>query len=210
MNAPERLQIPCLYYFSNIQTFFFEIKLPALWRVWCLWVFLHFSNMFLNHNCVYRLWFVFNSQPAAQWTSTVTDYIYVQGFMQSSATVNHLESMDCEQFCPCFFCLSLIRTYKVQVQKAQEQELFPPVKWVCVKCVFSLPGTSKTKRAGFVQAGLCQLSLDFHIFSFPLFSPILILHCSFSLICPDSWRPESAILDGLHLDSMVFAATGWF
>lgn len=35
------------------------------------------------------------------------------------------------------FLLSLIRTYMVQVQKqAQEQGLYPPVKWVWVKCIF--------------------------------------------------------------------------
>ena len=91
--------------------------------------------------------------------------------------------MDCEQLCTCFFCLSPIRTYMVQVQnQAQEQELFPPVKWVWVKCINGHHGASKTKKndnnnnnnnkkkkaAGFVQAG--QLSLNFHIFSFPCLS----------------------------------------
>lgn len=106
----------------------------------------------------------------------------------------------------------------VQVQKqAQEQELFLPVKWVWVKCISGQPGASKKKMAGFVQAGIWQLSLDFHIFSFPSFlshpvpAPQFFINNSRLLMTWVSknthyWNPAGI----LHLDSMVFAATGWF
>lgn len=75
--------------------------------------------------------------------------------------------------CCCCHCVSPIRTYIVQKQ-AQEQELFPPVKWVCV-CSQSSPSvtldllkrTSKQKKK--VVGGLCKLQsfglfVNFHTF----------------------------------------------
>lgn len=97
----------------------------------------------------------------------------------SSATVTQLEEMDCEQLRTCVFffcrcCLSLIRTYMVQVQKqAQEQGLFPPVKWVWVKCIFifSHPGSFKKKK----QQGLCKLASVSCLWTFTSFLPSLSL-----------------------------------
>lgn len=93
--------------------------------------------------------------------------------------------------CCCCCCVSPIRTYIVQKQ-AQEQELFPPVKWVCVQSVliFGHPGSSEKnnhthkhthrKVAGSLQAAICGLFVDFHtffsfLFAFHLFSTTLSL-----------------------------------
>lgn len=83
-------------------------------------------------------------------------------------------------FCCCCHCVSPIRTYIVQKQ-AQEQELFPPVKWVWVQSIviFSHPGSSQkkdqTKKVIGVFAScslwaVCELS---HFFLLPLcLSPV--------------------------------------
>lgn len=68
------------------------------------------------------------------------------------------------------------------------------------------------KRTGFVQAAIYQLSLDFHMFSFPSF--ISYKHVAapqFSLIIADCYRPESvrasleefSILTAWHLLPLV-------
>lgn len=119
--------------------------------------------------------------------------------------------MDCEQLCTCFFCLSPIRTYMVQVQnQAQEQELFPPVKWVLVKCIIGHPGASKTNKKN--RQGLCKLDSVSCLWTFTSFispvSPILFLHSSYSWIIADCWRPES-VRAILHLDSMEFWLYMW-
>ena len=112
-------------------------------------------------------------------------------------------------FCTCFFCLSPVRIYMVQVQKqAQEQELLPPVKWVWVKCIISHSGTSrkfiekKGKKLRVLQAAIFQLPLDFHIFSvLPFLSHPVVVGWIYDCVLWAHWEIF------LHLDSMVFAAT---
>lgn len=89
-------------------------------------------------------------------------------------------------FCSCFFCLSLIRTCMVQVQnQAQEQELFPPVKWVWVTCVLGFSGAFKKnlQRLCKLVSVSCQWTFTSFLF---LFSSILFLHFPFSWVIPDS------------------------
>lgn len=174
--------------------FLYNIK-KYLWVGW-RWVLLPWA-WFMFPMCMILISFL-NSHPTNQWISTVTELHSWPSFQQhtlySPVTLwPQLEAMACE-FCTCFFCLSLIRTYMVQVQKqAQEQELFPPVKWVWVVHLQS-PWCFRKKTTQQRQ-GLCKLqSVSCHWTFTPFLSPPFLSHPAlalrfFSWLLKECWRP---------------------
>lgn len=181
----------------------------------------------MSHSCFLKsyLIIIFSSQqPINKSVMMQCERIELVGRFTAQTVVQHhcssAQSDVLSTICTCFFCLSLIRTYMVQVQKqAQEQELFLLVKWVWVRCVSGQPGASKKKKNGRVCASwhltaVTGLScLFFPFFSLPSCSCTAVL----PLIISDCWWPESLKdicywnpAKILYLDSMVFAATGCF
>lgn len=74
-------------------------------------------------------------------------------------------------FAPVSFVYLSLEPTRYRSRKHRSRNYFPKwseYAWSAASVSLALP--KQIKKAGFVQAGICQLSLDFHIFSFPSFS----------------------------------------
>lgn len=91
-----------------------------------------------------------------------------------------------------FFVYLSLEPTRYRSRKHRSRNYFPQwseYKWSVSSVTLALP--NQRQKAGFVLAGICQLSLDFHFFSFPSLSLLSSCTLVLSLIFPDCWRPVS-------------------
>lgn len=129
---------PLSFFIFNLEVQVWGVLSTRCFFLFAVFVFLHLFLFFeICPQSTATAWHLISilllQQQPNLWSSSVTDLkliwrcVVLYGCSSKRLIVNCAPVFFC-----CRHCVSPIRTYMVQKQ-AQEQELFPPVKWVCVQ-----------------------------------------------------------------------------